>query len=371
EKEEVKKQKAFGKMSDDNYQAGENEKDPSFDFQILKKAPARGSGPISDWVKRNYDIPEGCQDADVFKVIRALCGWRKVDKTTEAALATLKTVSGTATLTEHLSAQLFESGVARSHLGRSGMQTFLMDEPTVRFPQITAFPTVEWLTQGATQSEKSVTLASVDGIAATSRSWTSLPAELAQDGHNVHKLIRRAFSTSIATEIDRAGLYGSGSGEEPLGVANYVGLPVYELDGLITGYSPFIEAQKLVYDEDGPDLTHWIGSPDFWLQITKLTGTNEFQPVAPPFDFAARGVKWLQTSKAPQDEGASGNNSSIIGGGFSSLHLGIRLNSSISITHLTADSYSYNILGVMRSQFFAERVEDFAKISKVHPDTVT
>ena len=52
-------------------------------------------------------------------------------------------------------------------------------------------------------------------------------------------------------------------------------------------------------------------------------------------------------------------------GGFSSLHLGIRLNTQIQVSPVLSDTFQHNILCVHRAQFFPEREEDFAIIQNV------
>jgi HK97 family phage major capsid protein len=342
-----------------------DDNDPRFSFEIQKKAKADPRRPISDWVLRNFDVNEDVQKADVFEVIAGLAGRKKISRAAQAAMATIKAgVTGTATLTEFLSARLWEVGLAKSHLATAGMQVFMMDEPSVRFARISEYPDMEWLAALATSTERDITFDSVDGTAATLRGFVTAGAELLQDGHNINQGIRRAFTAAIGTEVTRAGCWGSGSGEEPLGIRNYVGVPTYELDDQITSYAPFVNAQKLVYDENGPDHDTAIMAPDAWAQIQNLVGTNEGNPVQPPPALAH--WRYLQTSNAPQTEAVPANNSSIVQGGFSSLHLGIRLNTTITVSPIASSTYSYSILGAFRGQFFAERIEDFAVITKVH-----
>jgi hypothetical protein len=58
-------------------------------------------------------------------------------------------------------------------------------------------------------------------------------------------------------------------------------------------------------------------------------------------------------------------------GGFNSLNLGVALEAEIILTPAEDETLSYNMLAVFGGDFQPNRVEDFAKITKVHPVTTT
>ncbi len=362
-KENIIKKKVALKMGGNSRAMGEPEtaeldeqdRTRSFDFtapEILKRVPKSFARPISDFVLRNYDVPEEAQKASVENVIRSLCLGGRMDNATEAAIKTMKSAAnGSATLTEFLSAQLWEKGLSKSHLARSGMQTFLMDEPTVRFPKITEYPALEWKGEGESTTERDVTISSVNGEAKTLRGWTSLSAELLQDGKNIENAIRRAFSMATGNAVDYAGLVGDGD-DEPLGIENYTGVNVHTVEGDVENYDPWIDVIQMILEDDGEIPNTSIMSPAIWATLNKLKTETELVPL--PVPKALENHRFLETSKPLS--------SKVFLGGFNSLHLGIRLDTQLIISPVISNTYTYNILSVFRGQMFAEREEDFGII---------
>jgi HK97 family phage major capsid protein len=352
----INKEKTFNHLKSDNNMSNSNtwgdaeEGKPIFNFYIKKTVPTNKAMPISTWVLKNYDINEDAQMARVEDVIVALCTGKIKNKATEAAMVSMKSVSGSATLTEFLSAQLWESGIAKSHLANSGMQTFLMDEPTVRFPKITAYPALEWKAENAQTTDRTVTIAGVERQAKTLRGFTVISGELMQDGHNVGNAINRAFSVSVGNSVDEAGLAGAGGADEPEGIINYSNVSTYSLgQASITSFDPWIDTIKEILDNNGsvPDTS--IMSPQTWAQVQKLKSDVELMPLPRPE--VLKDHRFLESTKMP--------NNFVVMGNFASLHLGIRLNTQIVISPVLSDTFQHNILGVFRGEFFPEREADF------------
>lgn len=360
--------KISGDTLDDEYNTpirpGEKRTSPSFSFEeernfdsnfyIQKKATPK-HGPISDWVLRNYNVSEAEQKCDIGKVLVALVSGKHIDKRTEAALKEIRSVSGSSTLTEFLSASLWEAAISKSHLANAGMQTFLMDEPTVRFPKLTQYPTMEWKAEGASSTDRTITIGSVDGEARTIRGWASISQELLQDGHNVPAAVSRAFSVATANAIDTGGLYGDDSAPNPKGLNSLANINRHDMLGAqIENYDPFLDAAELILQDNGamPDTS--IMSPENWIVLQKLKSA-ELIPLPPPW--ALVNHRFWESSKVEYSD--------IFMGGFSSMHMGIRLNTTIVVSPILSDTYSNNILCASRCQFFHEREQDFAIIENI------
>lgn len=357
-------------FEDDEYNApmrqGEKRDSPSFSFEeqreissnfyIQKRAEVK-HGPISDWVCRNYNVSEAEQKCDVGKVLVALVSGQPIDKRTEAVLKEIRSVSGSSTLTEFLSASLWEAAISKSHLANAGLNVFMMNEPSVRFPKITQYPALEWKTEGSSSTDRTINIGSVDGEACTLRGWASITQELLQDGHNVAPAVSRAFSVAAANSIDEGGLYGSDSSGEPKGLFTLTDINRYDMQGAqIESYDPFLRGAEMILQDNGqmPDTT--IMSPENWIALQLLKTDTELMPLPPPF--ALVNHRFWETSKV--------NYSEIFMGGFSnSLHLGIRLNTTIVVSPILSDTYSNNILCASRAQFFHEREQDFCIIENV------
>lgn len=348
-----KRQKAKASEKFNKLNRDDDDNNPAFSFEI-KKAAAPTSGPITDWVSRNYNVTEDEAKCDIGKVLMALSSSRPTDRTTEKVLGTFKSVSGAATLTEYLSAKLWEAGIAKSHLAQAGMQTFLMEEPTVRFPKIIEYPALEWKAEAASTTERSITISSVDGVARTLRGFVQISGELMQDGHGVFAAVRRAFAKSTANSIDTGGLLGDNIAPNPRGLVSYTNINTLNLSGTLDDYDPFLNAGKLILEDDGefPDTS--IMSPAVWTAMQLIKTATEEMPMPRPSALANH--RFFETTKITDQ---------IFMGGFRSLHLGIRLDTQIITTPITADTFENNILCVSRANFFPEREQDFAIIDNV------
>jgi HK97 family phage major capsid protein len=336
------------------YLDNERDNDPMISFQIKKTVPFDHNRPLVDYAFRNYDVNEDLQTAinkfGAGEILKAHLTGRTNHPTIDKALshAVTKAANGSALTTEAFGAALWELGLSKSHLAAAGLQTFIMEQGTVRFPQITEYPQVQWLSELTQQSQKDVTISSVDGTAKTLRSWTGISAELMQDGVGVGAAINRAFAASMGNEIDRSLLIGNGI-EEPKGILNYDNVSEYITSGDLTDFDPILDTIEEMLKNDASVPTHSIMSPATWIKIQKLKTATEESPLQPPP--ALVGHQFMETSKLP--------NTMIFMGNFSSLYLGIRLNVTLVQSPIVSDTFSYNLLSAFRGDSFAAREADF------------
>lgn len=328
-------------------------------FEIYKRAVPK-SGPISDWVRRNYDVSEAEEQADLGKIISALAlpNYRP-DAITEGAIESMRSaVGGSSTLTEYLSARLWEAGISKSRLAEAGMKTFIMEEPTVRFPKITEYPSLEWKAENAQTTDRDITISSVDGVARTLRGFTTISGELSADGHDIHRAIRRAFAVSAANSIDTGGLYGDDIAPNPRGLVSLANINVKDASySNMENYDMILDVIEMVLNDNDVRPDTAIMSPSQWILLNKLKNQVEGEYQRPPLWMALEGFQMLETSKV--------NYSEIFFGGFDRMHLGIRLDTQIIISPVLSDTFQHNILCVSRGQFFTEREECFGMIENL------
>lgn len=334
------------------------------DFQITKKVPVNKAMPATDFVLRNFDVDERMQQANVYSVIAGLAGRKyAAGSVTDYALEqTKRSLTSSALLNPYLSAQLLDGGLSQSRLVQAGMKTFVMEEGSHKFAKISTYPELEWKSELASTTQRTITFSPVTFAAKTLRGFINVGGETLMDALNVEQALRTVFNRSIGNGVDTAGLIGAGGSNEPLGVANYVGVPTVEWNDTLENYDAFVQGQKLVYDNNGPDLTATILSPDAWSQLARAKGYAEYQPIRPPVFLENH--KFLQTSKIQPD---GSNETLAVMGGFESLNLGVRLAAEIILTPVIAETFSYNMLAVFRGDFQPNRVEDFAVITDILP----
>jgi HK97 family phage major capsid protein len=349
----------------------EERANPNFDFTIKKKAEIK-HGPIAEWYLRNFDVKEKIQRANVYNVMKALHphSQKVTNAATIAALDECRSASGTALITEFLSAQLIDGGLSKSRLAQAGMQVQVMEEPTKRFAKVTAYPTFTWEAENATTTDKTVTFSSVDLESKTLRGFVTVSGELAQDGHNLDSALRAVFNKSIGNSVDTAGLYGAGTATEPEGIKYYTNVNTLNHNDSIENYDMFIKAAKLILDDNGELPTHSIMNPSAWMHFNLLKEATTNAPLALPA--ALRNHTFLETSKLPENEGTPANRQTIFMGGFRSLNLGVRLQTQVMISPVVADKFQFQYFVAFRGDLKPYREEDFAIITNVSaPDVIT
>lgn len=343
-------------------------------FTIAEKVkPENRQTPAADFVLRNYNVSPQVQKASVWKVLRAMHPLvkTKLDAPTKAALDECRAATGTALLTEFLSAQLLDGGLSQSHCAALGMQSFAMVEGEHRFAKISTYPVGEWLGEYAQSSDKSVVFSSVDFDAKTLRFFCNVSGELAQDGANFDRSMRQVFTKTIGNSIDTAALIGAGTADEPEGIANYTNVNKWTSTTL-ESYDDWVYAIRMILEDDGvlEDITGTIMHPNVWRDLALIKGQTDLISVPPPWFLANHQFK--VTSKIPTNLGIPENLTEIFIGGWRSLMLGVRLQTSVIISPVQSDRFQYSYMGVFRGDIKPEREENFALIQSVYsPDVLT
>jgi HK97 family phage major capsid protein len=318
-------------------------------FQIKKSVPVDAVHPLQDYVLRNYDVPEVVQKSDWSKVLSAFISGQAKDSTTERAvpLAIKSGANGSALMTEMISSKIWEAGLEKSRLAQSGMSVKPMSENTVRIPTITEYPEAEWLTELTQQSEKDVTISTTNLTLKTVRSWTTIGAETMLSGHGVDAALRRAFSVSLGTAIDTAGLLGTGS-PEPTGILNMSNKSYYSHPSDLENFDPILELYEQILNAHGEVPSHSVMSPRTWKKIQQFKTQTEENPLQlPP---ALRDHTFYDSAKVP--------NNYLFFGNFSSLVLGVGLQITLIQSPVLSDKFAYSFLGVGRCDIASTRESD-------------
>lgn len=209
----------------------------------------------------------------------------------------------------------------QSVLMRAGARTMQMRTGEVRMMRVTKDPEVQWVGE----AKKIPMTESAFGIitlrARKMGTLVSLSREMIEDAPNAQDLINRQFAAQIALEIDRAGLLGSGKGEEPRGI--FAHPDVQETDVSATlDYDVILDAMQKVEDKNGEPAAA-IYSPKSKNTLAKLKST-EGNYLAPPVDITDR-INRLVTKQIGDGQVAVGDFSQVMFG----IRGGIRIESSI------------------------------------------
>jgi HK97 family phage major capsid protein len=108
----------------------------------------------------------------------------------------------------------------------------------VAIPKQTGAASAYWVGEGSAPTESQETLGQVTMSPKTVGAFVDYSRRLLlQSSIDVEQMVRNDLARVIALEIDRAGLYGSGSSNQPLGLVNTAGINTASL----TGYGTFAE----------------------------------------------------------------------------------------------------------------------------------
>jgi HK97 family phage major capsid protein len=348
------------------FTGGGNEKETPV-FTIYKRT--KETGAITDWYQRNHDVKKELVDITAGQLIRAKMSGPKNEIERRAIEETVDADGGYYVPTI-LSAKIFDNVRAKSHVLSAGTQTVMLDSKSQKIAKLITDPTSSWVAESAAITASDPTFDAVEFSAKKLVSRIDASGEWMQDAMNADQAINFALTGSIANEVDRVALLGASASGEPVGLKNYTNINSYSMgtNGLaLSNYDPYLEAIKLLYDDNSETPNTAIMAPRTWLAQSKLKDTTNQPLQLPP---ALAKMKFLQTSKIPVNEtqGTAVNASTIFLGGFENLFMGLRLRLQIIPTmQLVATNYQFSFLAVTRLDFQPFRDEAFAKIIGVIP----
>ncbi|MBL7871372.1 MAG: phage major capsid protein [Cyclobacteriaceae bacterium] len=176
---------------------------------------------------RSYYESSNPQNAELSKVgfgqlVRAKLFGAK-NELEERALAEGIDSAGGYSVPEIISADFVDRMRPKSRLLQAGANLFTVDQRTDKFSwaKLETGITAEWKAENASQSAADPTFGTVAFEFKTLRALVLMSNELLQDSLNIDKMIEAEATRAFASEFDRVGLIGSGSGAEPQGISNY------------------------------------------------------------------------------------------------------------------------------------------------------
>lgn len=340
-------------------------------FAIGKAAP-KEPGSITEWYMRNYNVDKSLENITAGELVRAyLDGPRS--KAEERALSEGVDAQGGYTVPEVIGARFFDDVRAKSHVFKAGAQTVMLDSNNHAFAKITGDATASWIAEGGAISASDITIGTIPFVAKSLKAKVIASGELLQDSINIGQVINASMVGAFSNELDLVALEGSGTGEEPLGIANFTSPSTYDMGtngAAITDWGFLISGVKAMLDNNCPIPTALMMATREWQTITSLQDANN-NPLAPPFNLAKLVMEGMrETSKIgiTNTKGSASNASNIYLGGFENLFYGLRLGLKIIPTHeLVSTNYQYSFLAVARGDWQPRREADFGLIEGIIP----
>ncbi|HTM78929.1 MAG TPA: phage major capsid protein, partial [Devosia sp.] len=150
--------------------------------------------------------------------------------------------------------------------------------------------------------------------------------ELLADAPGLDEALNTVIAQAFAKAIDKAGLLGSGAGNEPRGLANTPGINVVSQGAngaALANYRAFVSAMTAIESLDAPSPTAAIMAPRTYGDIAGLTDSTG-QPLRRPEALA--GWKFAKSSQVPIDDtvGTSDDCSRLFVGDFTNFSFYMR-----------------------------------------------
>jgi len=265
--------------------------------------------------------------------------------TVQKALAEGTDSAGGYTVPEALSGSFIDALRPRARVMQAGAGMVPLTTAANNIATVETYPTPGWRAEGDAVSVSDFTFG-VRTLSPKSVSFiVKASNELLEDSPNAEQIIGQVLVNTLAEEIDRAALLGSGADNQPRGILNTSGVLTVDMatnGAAIADYSKILEALESLETADGDAATGMIMHPRSKYAIAGLVD-SQGQPLRAPEAVSA--VPMMASSKIPIDDthGTADNASRIYLGNFRELMMGWRHDIKIEVlreryaeTHETA-----------------------------------
>ncbi len=273
------------------------------------------------------------------------------------------------TVPEYVAANVIDVMRAKAQVIQAGASTVPMRSMTERIARLTSDPAATWKVELAPQTPSSPTFDAVILTARTLVSLVKISRELLQDSVNVEAALTNAFAKSLALEVDRVALRGSGTAPEPRGIRTTTGVAQISMgtNGAPPTYDALIDAREAIVAANGNAPTAAIMATRTQSSLGKLKDST-LQPLRVPAILAD--VQLLGTTQVLTNEtqGTATNASTVYVGDFSQLLIGVRSELSLEVVRdLYADQLAWAFLAWLRCDIALAHPQSFARIIGVTP----
>ncbi|WP_157799490.1 phage major capsid protein [Qipengyuania seohaensis] len=253
---------------------------------------------------------------------------------------------------------------------RAGARTVPMESQTLAIARLETDPTIGWRAENASIAEGDPTFGAVTLTAKSLAGILKVSRELMADSLNVGEMIENALAQTMALEMDRAAIWGSGSSNQPRGVVNTVGINSVSMGtngAALTDYDALIDAIYELHADNVPNPTAGIHHPRTGRELAKLKDADN-NPLGVPG--MVSNIPLLSTTAAPIDDtqGTATDASSIVYGDYRQMFLGMRESINIRILdQLYADSGQIGILVHARMDVQLAQPKAFCELAGIIP----
>ncbi len=285
------------------------------------------------------------------------------------SLAESSTGTGGATVPVELLSRLIDYMRSKSVCFNAGALTVPLTTNVTNIARLASDPAASWRLEGAAIPFSDPTFEQVQFNARSLAVIVKVSMELLQDSLNIEEALMNALAQSLALELDRVALNGTGTAPQPKGVTVDAGVSAVSMgtNGLVpVNYSQIITALQTLEDNNSNPATAAVMAPRSFYRYQGLTDTTG-QPLNAPKVFAD--VPQLRTTAMPVNltQGTSTDASNIVIGDFTQMLFGIRQEFSIQVLNQSfmQSEGGIGFLATLRADTALAHPKSFVKITGV------
>jgi HK97 family phage major capsid protein len=281
------------------------------------------------------------------------------------ALAEGTDSAGGFTVPDILSARLIDLMRARTVAIRAGAMTVPLTSDSNAVAKVASDPVPAWRAEAGAVSESDPTFARIVFAPKSLAVLVKASRELLDDSLNMESQLPLVIASAMAVELDRVALFGSGSGNEPRGLANTSGIETVVHNATLTSYAPLIQARTKILSNNALGVSAFVMSPRDEGTLAGLVDTTNQPLRIPP---AIANVPMLTSTSVPTDLGSDSPpaESTILAGWFAHLLIGMRSNIRIEVLRERyADTLQYGFIAHLRADIAVEQPKAFCAITGI------
>jgi HK97 family phage major capsid protein len=228
----------------------------------------------------------------------------------------------------------------RARVIEAGAITVPMDSNTLKIARLTADVQSAWKAENAAYTFNDANFDAVTFTAQVLMAGSKLSIEVVEDAINIDSIVNNSITASLALELDRACLSGTGTPPQPKGIKNQTGVTITDL-GSAAGYtlvdfSKYSAAIAVLQGFNFPGPFSILHSARTAGELDGLCDTLH-QPLRPSDLVAA--AKKLVTNQIPnnQTHGSASTASDAFVGQFDQCMIGLRTNLVMEVSRVAAD----------------------------------
>lgn len=246
----------------------------------------------------------------------------------------------------------------------------LEDGDSFRIARVATDPTVAWRNENAAIAQSDPTFDAITLIPRTLACIIRISRELAEDAANLPRALQDILINSMAVELDRVTLIGTGTAPQPRGIANTPGVTSISMGtngAALTNHDRLVDAMFEVESRNGGATTGFAMAPRTIQTIRKFKDTTGQPLQLPP---SLQSVPMAATTSLPVNEtqGTATNATRIIGGNWPQVLVGIR--TQLQLTTLRErfmDTGEYGLVAWMRADVAVAQPGALSQIVGVVP----